>query len=100
MKTKFNLENPKHENLLTEVIFDAFNGISVKEVLELRQLFNSDKYHYLNRLKLLYIVPLLSLGTKYKINQEIEEIIIGYLTHLIHDMPTDNYTLEATFNIQ
>lgn len=80
-KLELNLQSEQDSKLVFNIVEKSLAGITRKEIIELREVCEQDKFDYYNKLKLKYIVPLGLLGLDYKITLEIEETIFL----LIHD---------------
>lgn len=93
MKRELNME------LLQDIAFKSIGGITVKEIIELRQTYQLDEYEYFNRIKLRYIVHLGLLGFEYKITHEVERILSSYINHLIHELPVDGLDSDNEFHL-
>jgi len=91
MKKQFDLQVEEHVDLLQKVAFQSLSGIKVSEIKELRRLFNQDKREYFNKTKLKYIILLGLLGLEYSGTDKVEEILFSYITHLITELPIDNF---------
>ncbi|MDF2039855.1 hypothetical protein P2R12_23215 [Cytobacillus oceanisediminis] len=99
MKKELNLIIASHMELLQGTAFKAISGISVKEILELRNIYSNDRYEYFNRVKLKYIFPLGMLVLTFKINTDIEKVLFQYFNHLMYGLPAEQYKdSEVTFN--
>ncbi|WP_087972751.1 hypothetical protein [Oceanobacillus rekensis] len=87
-KKELNLNIEAHSRLVTNIIEKSLAGVTVKEITELRQACELNRYEYYNKLKLKYIVLLGLLGLDYKITQEIEESIFFLMHDIIQQIST------------
>ena len=99
MRKRININHHSHMELLQEVAFKSIKGITVSEIINLRKLSEVDSTAYNNNLKLKYILHLGLLGLKFKINNEIEHIVFGYIHYLIHELPVENMENDYEFTL-
>lgn len=85
-KKELNLESEQHSKLITNIIEKSLTGITVKEIIELKNTCEQDSYEYYNKLKLRYIVPFGLLGLNYNLTLEIEETIFFFIHDIIHQI--------------
>ncbi|WP_163583416.1 hypothetical protein [Gracilibacillus saliphilus] len=85
MQTKkvLNVHSEQGSKLIFNLIENALTGITVNELIELRKLSTVDSYQYYNKVKLKYIGLLGTLGSNYKITQEIEEMVFFFMHDII-----------------
>lgn len=96
MKKELNMQLDEHLDLLQNIVFKSIGGITVKEIIELRQTYQLDEYEYFNRIKLRYIVHL---GFEYNLTQEVERILFSYINHLIHELPIEGLDNDNEFHL-
>ena len=89
MKKKLDIKQSSHMELLQEVAFKSLKGITVGEIITLRQLSKVDKTAYSNHLKLRYILHMGLLGLKFRITFQIEHTVFSYIDYLIHELPVE-----------
>lgn len=98
MKKELNMQLDEHLDLLKDIANKSLNGISVKEILNLRQTYHLNEYEYCNLIKLRYIVPLGLLGLEYFISAEVERIVFFYIHHQIQQLPVERYDSDTKFH--
>ena len=99
MKKELNMQLDINMDLLQDIAFKSIGGITVKEIIELRQIYQLDAYEYFSRIKIRYILHLGLLGFEYKITHEVERILFSYINHLIHELPVDGLDSDNEFHL-
>ncbi|MCL1701168.1 hypothetical protein [Lysinibacillus sp. Bpr_S20] len=99
MKKELNMQLNIHMDLLQDIAFKSINGITVKEIIELRQIYQQGKYKYFNQLKIRYILHLGYLGLEYEITPELECILFSYINNLIQELPVEGLDNDNVFHL-
>lgn len=85
-----NLENKQHARLIKNIAEQALKGITSGEIVSLRNICETDRYTYYNKLKLKYISLLGMIGLNFTVTEEIEEAIFFLIHEIIHQITITN----------
>ncbi|WP_200411253.1 hypothetical protein [Virgibacillus salexigens] len=88
-KKELDLQTEQHNKLITDIVEKSLAGITIDEIVGLKELCEKNRYEFYNRVKLKYIAHLGLLGIDYKITIEIEEAVFFFIHDIIHQVSTN-----------
>ncbi|MGG3926887.1 hypothetical protein ABET51_12890 [Metabacillus fastidiosus] len=98
-KQELSLKTEQHSKLITNIVEKAFTGIKTSEIVELRNIYEKNRYTYYNKIKLKYIGLLGLLALNYNVTEEVENNIFFLIHDIIHKI-TVNTNDDSELTIQ